>query len=108
MEVEENADIDFYYQKSFMPALTISVVPSINSAFPRGGIPAQMTETGHFRFYEGDGGSSGSYYPVVYRNEFWNTAEKMVIVNKTLAGTTLPLRIEYNTLGMWKWQMMAR
>jgi len=100
-------DNEFYYAKSFMPELTLSSIPGINQEFPRGGIPPQMMTSGDFTFYEGDGGRSGAYYPVLYNNEFWMTSEKMIAINSTLIGREIPLKLSYNTLSMWKWQMMT-
>ena len=50
--------------------------------------------------------AQGSYYPTVFVNEFWLFREHLYPINETTP--ELPLRLEYNTLSMWKWQMVVQ
>lgn len=50
--------------------------------------------------------SQGRYYPTLYVNEFWLFREHLYPINETTP--ELPLHLEYNTLSLWKWQMMVQ
>ena len=96
---------EFVYEKFMLPELTFSLVPGINQQFPRGGIPAQVTDSSSFKFYGHD--ASGAYFPVLYMNEFWLTQDKLIAINETLLDETFEVKLTYNTLSMWKWQLMV-
>lgn len=48
---------------------------------------------------------SGDYYPIVYFNDYWNLQKDYYPINDTL--TTLPLRLGYCPLSLWRWQLYA-
>lgn len=48
---------------------------------------------------------SGDYYPIVYFNDYWNLQKDYYPINETL--TTLPLRLSYCPLSLWRWQLYA-
>lgn len=48
---------------------------------------------------------SGDYYPIVYFNDYWNLQKDYYPINETL--TTLPLRLAYCPLSLWRWQLYA-
>ena len=48
---------------------------------------------------------SGDYYPIVYFNDYWNLQKDYYPINDTL--TTLPLRLAYCPLSLWRWQLYA-
>lgn len=48
---------------------------------------------------------SGDYYPIVYFNDYWNLQKDYYPINDTL--TTLPLRLSYCPLSLWRWQLYA-
>jgi hypothetical protein len=50
--------------------------------------------------------AEGSYHPTLFINEFWIFREHLYPINETTP--ELPLRLEYSTLSMWKWQMMVQ
>jgi hypothetical protein len=80
------------------PNLTLNMVHDF-TVYPRGGIPPQMEELMSFD-------AEGSYHPTLFINEFWIFREHLYPINETTP--ELPLRLEYNTLSMWKWQMMVQ
>lgn len=48
---------------------------------------------------------SGDYYPIVYFNDYWNLQKDYYPINETLS--TLPLRLAYCPLSLWRWQLYA-
>ena len=40
-------------------------------------------------------------------NEFWLTQDKLIAINETLLDETFEVKLTYNTLSMWKWQLMV-
>lgn len=48
---------------------------------------------------------SGDYYPIVYFNDYWNLQKDYYPINDTL--TTLPLRLSYCPISLWRWQLYA-
>lgn len=48
---------------------------------------------------------SGDYYPIVYFNDYWNLQKDYYPINETLK--TLPLRLSYCPLSLWRWQLYA-
>lgn len=48
---------------------------------------------------------SGDYYPIVYFNDYWNLQKDYYPINDTLK--TLPLRLSYCPLSLWRWQLYA-
>jgi hypothetical protein len=80
------------------PSMTIQFV-SMSQSFARGCIPPQMAT--HMDFSD----SRGSYFPIVYFNEFWITSDKLIPINGTV--DSLPLNITIEETTPWKWQMMA-
>ena len=47
-----------------------------------------------------------SYFPTFFVNDFWTFREHYYPINETLS--SLPLTLHYNSLVMWKWQMMTQ
>jgi len=80
------------------PNLTLNLVYDFTT-YPRGGIPPQMQELMSFDH-------KGNYYPTLFINEFWLFREHLYPINETTP--KLPLHMEYNTLSLWKWQMMVQ
>ncbi|KAH0556882.1 hypothetical protein GP486_005334, partial [Trichoglossum hirsutum] len=50
-------------------------------------------------------GQNGWYYPIAFVNTFWQLRDHMTELNSTVK--TLPLHIDLNTLGNWKFSMYA-
>lgn len=48
---------------------------------------------------------SGDYYPIVYFNDYWNLQKDYYPINDTL--TTVPLRLAYCPISLWRWQLYA-
>lgn len=80
------------------PNLTLHLVHDF-TRYPRGGLPPQIAEK--MRFDE-----EGNYYPTLYINEFFVMREHLYPINETTP--SLPLRMEYATLSLWKWQLMIQ
>ena len=80
------------------PALSVSLVHDV-SVYSPGGIPPQVLSELRFD-------SRGDYYPALYTDTFWLMQKDHVAVNGSLA--TLPLALEYSTLGVWKWMMQLQ
>jgi hypothetical protein len=80
------------------PNFTLNLVHDF-TVYPRDGIPPQLADLMSFD-------AQGSYYPTVFVNEFWLFREHLYPINETTP--ELPLRLEYSTLSMWKWQMMVQ
>ncbi|GMH52352.1 hypothetical protein TrRE_jg12510, partial [Triparma retinervis] len=93
---DKTRDVWLSYWK---PTLNLQMV-EMTQAFPRNGIPPQMSSKMKF-----SDSVSGRYYPVLYVNEFWLTSDKLVPVNGTVA--SLPLSVSLSSVGMLKWQGMS-
>ena len=78
----ESSDVIVGY---WCPTLALSLVLDMPS-FGRNMIPAVMAKTIDFS-------PDGSYYPVIYRNNFWIQSKEMLEINAT--HTYLPLTISY-------------
>ena len=48
---------------------------------------------------------SGDYYPIIYFNDYWNLQKDYYPINESLA--TLPLRVSFCPLSLWRWQLYA-
>uniref|UniRef100_A0AAQ4PUX9 CLPTM1 regulator of GABA type A receptor forward trafficking n=1 Tax=Gasterosteus aculeatus aculeatus TaxID=481459 RepID=A0AAQ4PUX9_GASAC len=80
------------------PNLTINMVDD-HTAWVKGSVPPPLDQ--HVKF----DAVSGDYYPIVYFNDYWNLQKDHFPINDTL--TTLPLRLSYCPLSLWRWQLYA-
>ena len=78
----ESSDVIVGY---WCPTLALSLVLDMPT-FGRNLIPAVMAKTMDFT-------PDGSYYPIVYRNNFWIQSKEMLEINAT--HTYLPLKLSY-------------
>uniref|UniRef100_A0A3Q3WVD0 CLPTM1 regulator of GABA type A receptor forward trafficking n=1 Tax=Mola mola TaxID=94237 RepID=A0A3Q3WVD0_MOLML len=79
------------------PNLTINMVDD-HTAWVKGSVPPPLDQV---KF----DAVSGDYYPIVYFNDYWNLQKDYYPINDTL--TTLPLRLSYCPLSLWRWQLYA-
>lgn len=80
------------------PNLTINMVDD-HTAWVKGSVPPPLDQ--HVKF----DAVSGDYYPIVYFNDYWNLQKDYYPINETLK--TLPLRLSYCPLSLWRWQLYA-
>ncbi|XP_056906440.1 putative lipid scramblase CLPTM1 isoform X3 [Takifugu flavidus] len=80
------------------PNLTINMVDD-HTAWVKGSVPPPLDQ--HVKF----DAVSGDYYPIVYFNDYWNLQKDYYPINDTL--TTLPLRLSYCPISLWRWQLYA-
>lgn len=50
-------------------------------------------------------GQNGWYYPILFVNTFWQLKSHMMVLNSTV--TEVPLHIDLNNLGNWKFNILA-
>ena len=86
------------YLSYLKPTLSLQFVQI--GELPRNTIPKNMLTSMDFVDQR-----SGSYYPVVYVNEFWMTSDSLSAINGTV--DSLPLAITVEHTSMWKWQLMS-
>ena len=88
--------------------------PNISLSFiPNSGVfsfPQSHPAVRQFLRLEATGARDGSgqnswYYPILYVNTFWQLKSHMTILNETVK--TVPIRIDLNNLGDWKFKTMA-
>jgi hypothetical protein len=104
MDIEDAAPkiIASYYHPNF----TISMIPD-------GGVqnyPALHPGVRQYITLEQTGardatGQNGWYYPMLFRNTFWQLKKHMTELNSTV--TTLPLNVNLNNLANWKFSILA-
>uniref|UniRef100_A0A4W5NVB1 CLPTM1 regulator of GABA type A receptor forward trafficking n=1 Tax=Hucho hucho TaxID=62062 RepID=A0A4W5NVB1_9TELE len=80
------------------PNLTINMVDD-HTAWVKGSVPPPLDQ--HVKF----DAVSGDYYPIVYFNDYWNLQKDYYPINETLQ--SLPLRLSYCPLSLWRWQLYA-
>ncbi|XP_042343131.1 cleft lip and palate transmembrane protein 1 homolog [Plectropomus leopardus] len=80
------------------PNLTINMVDD-HTAWVKGSVPPPLDQ--HVKF----DAVSGDYYPIVYFNDYWNLQKDYYPINDTLK--SLPLRLAYCPLSLWRWQLYA-
>ncbi|KAG7278354.1 hypothetical protein CRUP_024599 [Coryphaenoides rupestris] len=80
------------------PNLTINIVDD-HTAWVKGSVPPPLDQ--HVKF----DAVSGDYYPIVYFNDYWNLQKDYYPINDTLQ--TLPLRLSFCQLSLWRWQLYA-
>jgi hypothetical protein len=93
-KVQESVEFVSFWK----PNMTLNMVHDF-TVFPRNGIPPPVQELMSFD-------EEGNYEPTLFVNEFWLFREHLYPINETTP--ELPLRLEYNTLSMWKWQAMVQ
>uniref|UniRef100_A0A6Q2WXP9 CLPTM1 regulator of GABA type A receptor forward trafficking n=1 Tax=Esox lucius TaxID=8010 RepID=A0A6Q2WXP9_ESOLU len=80
------------------PNLTINMVDD-HTPWVKGSVPPPLDQ--HVKF----DAVSGDYYPIVYFNDYWNLQKDYYPINESLL--TLPLRLSYCPLSLWRWQLYA-
>uniref|UniRef100_A0A8C7R7B3 CLPTM1 regulator of GABA type A receptor forward trafficking n=1 Tax=Oncorhynchus mykiss TaxID=8022 RepID=A0A8C7R7B3_ONCMY len=80
------------------PNLTINMVDD-HTAWVKGSVPPPLDQ--HVKF----DAVSGDYYPIVYFNDYWNLQKDYYPINESLQ--SLPLRLSYCPLSLWRWQLYA-
>lgn len=76
--------------------LDISLVMDFPEYFQRNNMQASLARELDFH-------TDGSFYPVIYHNDFWLLSHRLIEVNNTI--TELPLSFSYSHISFWKWQL---
>jgi hypothetical protein len=90
----------------YHPNVSLSFIPNSGVfSFPQSHPAVRQ----HLRL-EATGARDGSgqnswYYPILYVNTFWQLKSHMTLLNETVK--TLPIRVDLNNLGDWKFKTMA-
>ncbi|KAF6207530.1 hypothetical protein GE061_015976 [Apolygus lucorum] len=95
-EIEEAEKTNLAIISHWHPNITINLVTDF-TAWVQGTVPSPLNEFVTFS------PSGDSYKPVVFYNEFWNLLRDYDPINKTTE--KLDLRITYQPLSLFKWQM---
>jgi len=83
------------YISYWKPNITINLLEDVNR-YQHNNIPP--TISGQLKVdYE-----SGTYYPIIYFNDFWLLRDKLIAVNETV--DELPLNLEVGPISQTKWQ----
>jgi len=106
IEIEEEQSAGpqyaFYYHPnftlSFVPENGVVHFPSIHPAM-KSFVQLESTQA------RDETGANGWYYPVLYVNTFWQLRTHMTELNDTVK--ELPLNINLNNIGAWKYQILA-
>ncbi|XP_063287777.1 putative lipid scramblase CLPTM1 isoform X1 [Pelobates fuscus] len=80
------------------PNLTINIVDD-HTPWVQGSVPPPLDQYVKFDAVSGD------YYPILYFNDYWNLQKDYIPVNSSV--TTLPLRLSFCPLSLWRWQLYA-
>ncbi|XP_053328642.1 putative lipid scramblase CLPTM1 [Spea bombifrons] len=80
------------------PNLTINIVDD-HTPWVQGSVPPPLDQYVKFDAVSGD------YYPILYFNDYWNLQKDYVPVNTSV--TSLPLRLSFCPLSLWRWQLYA-
>eukprot|EP00614_Pseudopedinella_elastica_P008783 CAMPEP_0172608176 /NCGR_PEP_ID=MMETSP1068-20121228/28275_1 /TAXON_ID=35684 /ORGANISM="Pseudopedinella elastica, Strain CCMP716" /LENGTH=523 /DNA_ID=CAMNT_0013411357 /DNA_START=14 /DNA_END=1585 /DNA_ORIENTATION=+ len=91
------------------PTLDIRMISSF-STYPKHGIPSTVSTHMSFDY------TTGAYYPILYRDEFWLTGAEMIALGnyrdrRAFEPTfleDLPLKLSYSSLSLWRWQLQAQ
>ncbi|XP_004917023.1 cleft lip and palate transmembrane protein 1 isoform X2 [Xenopus tropicalis] len=78
--------------------LTINIVDD-HTPWVQGSVPPPLDQYVKFDAVSGD------YYPILYFNDYWNLQKDYIPVNTSV--TTLPLRVTFCPLSLWRWQLYA-
>ncbi|XP_053460240.1 putative lipid scramblase CLPTM1 isoform X1 [Nycticebus coucang] len=80
------------------PNITINIVDD-HTPWVKGSVPPPLDQYVKFDAVSGD------YYPIIYFNDYWNLQKDYYPINESLA--TLPLRVSFCPLSLWRWQLYA-
>ncbi|PIO39517.1 Cleft lip and palate transmembrane protein 1, partial [Aquarana catesbeiana] len=80
------------------PNITINIVDD-HTPWVQGSVPPPLDQYVKFDAVSGD------YYPILYFNDYWNLQKDYSQVNSSV--TSLPLRISFCPLSLWRWQLYA-
>ncbi|XP_078287151.1 putative lipid scramblase CLPTM1 [Rhinoraja longicauda] len=80
------------------PNLTVHIVDD-HTSWAMGAVPPPLDQYVKFDPVSAD------YYPIIYFNDYWNLQKDYFPINESL--DTLPLRMTYCPLSLWKWQLYA-
>ncbi|XP_076306429.1 putative lipid scramblase CLPTM1 [Tachypleus tridentatus] len=80
------------------PNITINIIDD-HTAWVQGHVPPPLDEYIDFE------PTTGKYYPVVFLNDYWNLMREYQPINKTTK--YLPLRLTYQPLSLFRWQLYA-
>ena len=90
----ESSSLHGYWKPSFH----LNFVLDFPQTFSRNSIPPTIGRYINFT-------SSGSYYPIVYSNDFWVLSSHYLPINHTT--DTMPLEVSISTISFWKWQIQT-
>ena len=85
-------------QSYWKPSFHLNFVLDFPQTFPRNSFPPTIGRYINFT-------SSGSYYPIVYNNDFWVLSSHYLPINHTT--DTMPLEVSITTISFWKWQIQT-
>lgn len=80
------------------PNITVNIIDD-HTAWVQGHVPPPLDEYIDFE------PTTGKYYPVVFLNDYWNLMREYQPINKTTK--YLPLRLTYQPLSLFRWQLYA-
>ncbi|KAM5146782.1 putative lipid scramblase CLPTM1 [Mantella aurantiaca] len=80
------------------PNITINIVDD-HTPWVQGSVPPPLDQYVKFDAVSGD------YYPILYFNDYWNLQKDYSPVNSSVM--TLPLRVSFCPLSLWRWQLYA-
>jgi hypothetical protein len=92
-ELSNNTEPIISYWKN---TLDISLIMDFPEYFGRNNMQAALAKELEFH-------TDGSFFPVIYHNDFWLLSHRLLEVNKTIV--ELPLTVSYSHLSFWKWQI---
>ncbi|OCT67779.1 cleft lip and palate transmembrane protein 1 homolog isoform X1 [Xenopus laevis] len=78
--------------------LTINIVDD-HTPWVQGSVPPPLDQYVKFDAVSGD------YYPILYFNDYWNLQKDYIPINTSVS--TLPLRVTFCPLSLWRWQLYA-
>lgn len=82
------------------PTLTLQWVPQTGLIYPdKSSIPPTIKK--HMTWY-----NETTYFPILYRSEFWTTTDQLKLVNETVTNHSVAIRME--TVSMFKWNLMSQ
>ena len=82
------------------PTLTLQWVPQTGLNYPdKSSIPPTIYK--HMTWY-----NETTYFPILYRSEFWTTRDQLKLINETVINHTVVIRME--TVSMFKWNLMSQ
>ncbi len=93
--VDSPTNLLFSYWK---PSFHLNFVLDFPQTFPRNNFPPTIGRYINFT-------STGSYYPIIYNNDFWLLSSHYLSINHTT--DIMPLDISISTISFWKWQIQT-